>query len=511
MLTRLQTRRRLSTVVVFAGLTGLALTVVALYLPVTPVLAGLLCCLPLLVVAPLSIDQAFRKVRHLAGRLGWVHVCWLLLLLSSLQFRIRGVDSIARQPLDLWALYRVGFVGLAFLLIAVWAFSMPISVREWLRGLPGWLALYAAVCLLSATWSVEPLWTLYKSAEYLTGVLILAAAVQSAVSVGRKWGRSSASTGSSEGGEGDEVRLLPAVEYYKTVLDFNWTLYAALIGTVWMGVFLWPEAAIVHGIGTVGIAINGVIPAIGWNTVGEISAVLAIVCLARVAFRPHGWSRGALYLTGLVGALATLILSASRSSVAGFLVGAGVMLIAAKRFGSLVVLICGSLIMGLQTQLGDMAVNYLLRGQSPDAFYSFSGRVQLWEYGIERLAESPLNGFGAYAGGRFVAVANYNVAARELASHVLNTFLEVLLGTSFWGLIPLLVALGGAYWLLVRHSWKAPRGSGGRALALEALGVLGVITVRSFFTVKFVWHPALLFFAVVGCAEVLRRREQLVE
>ena len=144
MLTGLQTRRRLSTVVVFAGLTGLAVTVVPRYLPVTPVLAGLLCCLPLLVVVPLSIDQAFRKVRDLGGRLGWVHVCWLLLLLSSLQFRIRGVDSIARQPLDLWALYRVGIVGLAFLLIAVWAFSMPISVREWLRGLPGWLALYAA-------------------------------------------------------------------------------------------------------------------------------------------------------------------------------------------------------------------------------------------------------------------------------------------------------------------------------------------------------------------------------
>ncbi len=510
MFTGLHTGRLLPTVVVFTGLTASAVALVALYLPVTPVLVGLLCCLPLLFVAPLSMAQAFRKVRDLTGRLGWVHVCWLLLLLSSLQFRIRGIGSIARQPLDLWALYRVAIVGLAFLLIAAWAFSKPISVREWLCGLPGWLALYAAVCLLSATWSVEPLWTLYKSAEYLTAVLILAAAVQSATATAQRWSGSPPATTSPHGpGAGCRDRLSPSIEYYKTVLDFNWTLYAALIGTVWLGVFLWPEAAIVHGIGTLGIALNGVIPAIGWNTVGEISAVLAVVCLARVGFHPYGWSRGALYLTDFVAALATLILSASRSSIAGFLLGAAAMLIAAKRLGSLVVLICGSLVMGLQTRLGDLAVNYLLRGQTPDAFYSFSGRVQLWEYAIERLAESPLSGFGAYAGGRFVAVANYNDASRELASHVLNTFLEVLLGTSLWGLIPLLVAFGGAWWLLMRHGWTATAGSASRALAMETLGVLGVITVRSVFTVKFVWHPALLFLAVVGYAEVLRRSTRL--
>ena len=505
MLTALHTGRLLPTVVVFTGLTTLAVAIVSRHLPVSPILVGLLCCLPLLFLAPLSIAQGFRKVRDLAARLGWVHACWLLLLLSSLQFRIRGTGSIARQPLDLWALYRVAIVGVAFLLIVAWAFSKPISVREWLRGLPGWLALYAAVCLLSATWSVEPLWTLYKSAEYLTAVLILAAAVQSATATALGRGGSPATSSSGGPRERNRDRLSSSVEYYKTLLDFNWTLYAALLGTVWMGVLLWPDAAIVRGIGTLGIALIGVIPAIGWNTVGEISAVLAVVCLARVGFRPYGCARGALYLTGLVAALATLILSASRSSIAGFLLGAAAMLIAAKRLGSLAVLTLCALTIGFQTQLGDTAVNYLLRGQTPDAFYSFSGRVQLWEYGIERLAESPLGGFGAYAGGRFVAVANYNDASRESASNVLNTFLEVLLGTSFWGLIPLLAAFGGAWWLLMRHGRTATAGSASRALAMETLGVLGVITVRSIFTVKFVWHPALLFLAVVGYAEILRR------
>ena len=85
----------------------------------------------------------------------------------------------------------------------------------------------------------------------------------------------------------------------------------------------------------------------------------------------------------------------------------------------------------------------------------------------------------------------------------------MLLGTSIWGLIPLLIALGGTWWMLARHGWTAPRGSTSQALAIEALGVLGVITVRSFLTVKLVWHPALLFLAVLGCAEVIRRRTQL--
>ncbi len=508
MLVQSNSRYLLPAVVALAGLYTLAVTLFFQYALAPPVLMGLVCALPLLVIAPLSIDQAFRKVRGLGARLGWTHLCWLLLLLSGLQFRIRGVDSIIQQPLDFWALYRVALVGMSLLLIAAWAYSSQVGVRDWLRGLPGWLVLYAVVCLVSASWSVEPSWTLYKSAEYLTAVLVLAAIVQSASSTERGWGVP-AGRSMQRADAYMAAGPAPSVDRYKALLDWTWALHAALLGTVWLGIMARPDKAILHGIGTLDIAIIGLIPAIGWNTVGEISAVLGIVCVARIVLRPAGLSKGALHVTGLTVALVTLVLSASRSSIAGFLTGTVVMLLVAKRFGSLLLVICGSLIVGLRTPAGEKAVNYLLRGQTTETFYSLSGRVQLWEYGMERLAESPVGGFGAYAGGRFVTVANFSAGARELSSNVLNTFLEVLLGTSIWGLIPLLIALGGTWWMLARHGWTAPRGSTSQALAIEALGVLGVITVRSFLAVKLVWHPALLFLAVLGCAEVLRRRTQL--
>ena len=365
MLVQSNSRYLLPAVVALAGLYTLAVTLFFQYALAPPVLMGLACALPLLVIAPLSIDQAFRKVRDLGARLGWIHVCWLLLLLSGLQFRIRGVDSIIQQPLDFWALYRVALVGMSLLLIAAWAYSSQVGVRDWLRGLPGWLFLYAVVCLVSASWSVEPSWTLYKSAEYLTGVLVLAAIVQSASSTERRWGVP-AGRSMQRADACMAAEPVPSVDRYKALLDWTWALHAALLGTVWLGIMVRPDKAILHGIGTLDIAIIGLIPAIGWNTVGEISAVLGIVCVARIILSPRRSIHEArFYVTGLTVALVTLVLSASRSSIAGFLTGTVVMLLVAKRFGSLLLAASAALVVvGIQTPAGEKAVNYLLRGQT---------------------------------------------------------------------------------------------------------------------------------------------------
>ncbi len=42
--------------------------------------------------------------------------------------------------------------------------------------------------------------------------------------------------------------------------------------------------------------------------------------------------------------------------------------------------------------------------------------------------------------------------------------------------------------------------------AIEGLGVMGLLTLHSFFNVELIWHAPLLFFVVLGYAEMLRRR-----
>jgi hypothetical protein len=44
-------------------------------------------------------------------------------------------------------------------------------------------------------------------------------------------------------------------------------------------------------------------------------------------------------------------------------------------------------------------------------------------------------------------------------------------------------------------------------LAVEAVGVLAIVTVRSFFTIHLVWHTSEQFLVILGFAEFLRRRQ----
>ena len=483
-----QHARELPAWVALGSAQGLLALYVSRHLPLDRAVWILLVLAPCLFAAPLCLEQAFSKVRRLLAALNASHALWLLLFLSGLVFRSRGVDSIQQQPLDAWAIYRVTLVGVSFLLVARWLFRAEVAAGSLFRGIVASLAVYSLVCLTSSLWSAQPAWTFYKSAEYLTQVSVLALLLWTATTT----------------------------ESYKVLLDFTWTLYAALLGTVWAGVLIWPHLAIRReaGVGVIGFALNGVFPVVGWNTIGEISAVVSIVCLTRLFFRPQGRTRGAVYGFGAAAGLLTLILSSSRSSITGLLLGCAAVLFAARRTRALLALTTLALLIGWQTSAGELAKRYFMRGQDNQVFYSLSGRVPLWEHGLEQLADRPLTGFGAYAGGRFVTLAGFNAGTRAGASTVLNTYLEVLLGTSFWGLVPLLAACLWTWRVLLRAARLGAKWSLERLLCLEAIGVLGVLTARSWFTVTFVWHPALLFLAVVGCAEMLRRslaRQQAVQ
>jgi O-antigen ligase len=178
-------------------------------------------------------------------------------------------------------------------------------------------------------------------------------------------------------------------------------------------------------------------------------------------------------------------------------------LLICKHFATMALLIAFSLPICF-TSLPRTISAAFVRGQSPELLYSLTSRLDFWEFGWQKFLQQPLTGYGAYAGGRFTVLEEMGYTS---TSSVHNTYVEIIMGTGWWGLVPVLLALLGAWWILVQALRKLPLASLEYQLALEAAGLLAIVTVRSFFTSHLIWHPSLVFLLVLGYAEFLRRRK----
>jgi hypothetical protein len=428
--------------------------------------AALLIAFPLAALATRSLLWNPPKILDLFKDLRWYHGLWLLVFLSGLVFRVREVESIRENPLDYWAIYRaflMAIVGLV--LIARLAHHRTAWMQSLFGGLIGLLAAHSIFAVASTVWSVSPSWTLYKSIEYLVDVVLIAAIISRRSTID-----------------------------LKPLFNFTWLLLTLLLSSVWIGVFLWPEAA-ARNVGLIGIQISGVIPAISSNDVGEFGAVLGIVVLCRLLVR--GFSHGA-YPVLLLFFVATMVFSQCRSAVVAFLFGSIFVVFCARRFkllGLILVTFLGVWISSLWEWLSAA----FQRGQDLEQMMSLTGRVEWWIASWEYYSQNFL-GAGAYAAGRFGVLANLGAT---FTSTVHNTWLEVTLGTGPLGVISLLLCLLGSWYFLLRTAMRRMP----TCLHLEAIGVLFILTVRSIFASHLIWHPPLLFLLVLGYTELLRRED----
>jgi O-antigen ligase len=424
---------------------------------------------------PVAAAQACQGFRELAKQLRWWHGLWLLLFVSALVFRGRELQDIKETPVDAWAAFRITLVAITGLVLFV---RLVLRKTNWLpslfQGLVGALAIYSLVCGLSTIWSVYPAWTLYKSVEYLIDVSVIAAILVAARSLSG----------------------------WKSLFDWTWLMYGVILLNVWLGAILWPGLAFIEGSDLLPFRLAGVLPSIDQNSVGEYAAALAIVAIARLLFLSRERGGRAFYGGLLVFGLVTLVMSQTRSAVVGFLAGAALIFFFARRRGMLTAFIVTAVLLLCFTTAGKVVGIYWQRNERTQEMETYSGRLPHWQAALALAGKRPLTGYGAYAGGRFAVLTSNDEAGM---SSVLNSYVEVLVGTGIIGLIPLLAALIGTWWVLIRALRRAIAGSLGQQLALEALGVLALVTVRSVFTSHLVWHPALLFLVPLGYAELLRR------
>jgi len=430
---------------------------------------------PVAVVSAASaIPHLFEKLGALGPRLRWWHALWILLYISTLVFRIRNQEATQAEPLDAWALLRI----IPEMIVAAWL-AARLSQRKraaiWLKylftGLPGALATFALVCVASTFWSVYPAWTLFKSLEYFLDIFVLAAALAN----------------------------IATLEAYETMFSWTWTIFGVELAWVWLQWPLWPGDSLEDG------RLKGVIPATGFNAVGQSGALFAVIALCRLlpikgSSKPHrGWCI-ALFVFGM----ASLLLSQTRNAVAGFAFAVLLVLVLSRRAW---LAAAGSVLAGLVavlTPIGPMVVTYLQREQSADAMASLTGRADFWGFAWDQFLQHPLVGLGAYAAGRFYIMTKLGIDTATLHSD----WVELLVGVGLLGFIPFATALLGSWWYLVRSVYDHSLTVQERQMALEAVGVLAVITVHSFFNDELTWHAPLFLLVVMGYAEMLRRRRK---
>ena len=427
-------------------------------------------------VVSIGLGQGFTKAIAIGKTLQWWHGLWFLAFFSGLIWRsVGGLNESPQDPVDATAGVRIVLeviLGLSLLML------LAARRRSWItsavRGLPGGLFALGMIFLVSTVWSIFPAWTFVKSGEFLLDVALLAAMLVA----------------------------IKSIDDYENFLNWTWCIYGSLLAWIWVGIVLFPHDALQRGVGTLGVQLFGIVPWVHANSVGEYAAILAVVAVSRLLANTGGKQDRFWYTGILLFSLATLILAQTRSAIAGFVVALVLMLFLSGRRALNVFLLFSCAMLLLIGGVSTVALEFLQRGQDIHVVQQLTGRTQYWAIAWHKFLERPWTGYGAFAGGRFLVLTYFPVNHSQMHSD----YFEILIGTGFLGVAAIFAVLISTWYVLSRIYRRSSPGSLERILSIEAMGVLAVLTVRSFLNDTLIWHPYLPFLVVLGFAEFVRRQ-----
>jgi hypothetical protein len=458
------------------------------YLPYSPI-ENFFLGLAIAVGAPLVIVlvtiagwQGIKSFSGLIPNIKWYWWIWFLMFVSDFVWKYNSAQANQANPLDPSSYPRIAAeltIGITLLL------GLVRKHVDWpsriFVGLPGLITIFCMVGLLSTAWSVYPPATAYKCLEFEVDVGILCAILV----------------------------CMRTSEQYENFANWAWLLQGMQLGWVWVGMIIWPGEAFAVPAGAEDTLprLQGVIPVVGYNAVAAMGAVLGVVALARLfpVDRKKKQKYWAWYFCLLATGISTLFFAQTRSAIGGFAVAATLVMLLSGYFWFLAALGFGALVILAVTPLGPMAWDYFMRNQDMDQFTSLSGRTDWWAYGYDVWKQHPYNGVGMYVAGKF-AVMQHMGTGDTPTLH--SDWMEIFVGTSIWGLIPIIALTVGCIWILLRCYFDKDLTLQDRQLSLEFFGVMTYLTIRSFVNVELVWHAPSLFFPVVGWAEYMRRKRK---
>lgn len=446
---------------------------------------GLLPVVPVIILffLPSAVRTIANGMVEFFKSFTWWHGLWVLSFLSGLVWRARLTQDIHAEPVDGFALLRICLETIVgSVLLARLFYRRTLWLRSLFTGIVAVMAIYALLSVASTTWSVNPPWTFYKSVEYLVDISVLAAILVS-------------------------VRQ---TEDYEKLVNLAWVLLGLMVLSAWIGAVVDPVGALklnAPGEGPLNGRLNGLVPIIDANSVGEWSAILGIIALCRLLYDPerkfdHRW-----YFLLFASATVTMIYAQTRAANAGFFIAVVLLLLLTRKY-SLAAFLCvgGSLAtatMLLYTNAGQVIAGYLMRGQSLQRAQDVSGRLEMWVFGIHKFLERPLIGYGGYAGGRFVVLTGIG---RYETGDILSSWLEPLVDVGILGTILIAIVVGMVWWSLLRSRRSPLLELSERRLAIELSCAMTIITARSFVTGNLIVHDAMPFLLTLGYAELVRRR-----
>jgi len=249
--------------------------------------------------------------------------------------------------------------------------------------------------------------------------------------------------------------------------------------------------------------LSGTFPMVGANGIGTTGAILTLVGISRLLWRDSRGTSRAWYWAVVCFGVASMVVSHTRHAIFGFILGLAVILILTKRKWILFALASLATSLLALTSAGGVVATYLRRGQDNDALGGLSGRTDFWSYAWEQLSHHPLTGLGAYAGGRFGVLEKIG---RIDTGSLHSDWVEILVGTSFWGFFAMLAAVIGTGWFLLRGRFSLRLSALERDLTVECIAIMSMLTLHSIFNDELAWHPPLMFLSLLGFAELLRRK-----
>jgi len=380
---------------------------------------------------------------HVMDRFLSVEAPVLLLLASSLVFRIRDADSLAQNPLDTAGLFRVGCQGLALLLAGLALTSDSKAAVDRVTSRPfRFYCAYLVVVFLGAPVSVNLPLTAYRGVDLLIGVLVVAAAY-------RAEGQSS-------------VHRIERVIYW-------WT--AALAVSAWIGVLFFPGQALTPIKSPLPWQLRGVLPAISANGLGSVGVVLFIWSLGLlVSPRELLPARRSVVRFMVALGFLSLLFAQYRTGYISAAVGLLVLVLLRGKLAGLWALAAVVVVLSLWgavvfRQAGPVA----LRGQTIQRAEELSSRIDWWRESIPVWRESPLIGRGLLTATRFEVLARIG---RTTTSTIHGTWVEALVGTGIIG-----VGFLAAFALvLLNRAFKEALRRDGRIVPLL---ILSIVLVRS--------------------------------
>ena len=241
------------------------------------------------------------------------------------------------------------------------------------RGVLGALSVFGLICVASTAWSVFPPWTLYKSVEILVDFALLATILET----------------------------IDSIEDFQNLFNWTWALYGLVLVSVWMGAAIWPQEALYgekFDVGTLGLRLQGVLPALSSNDVGTFAAIIGLLAFARLLPISEERFERSWYGLLLVASVVTMVCSQTRTAITGFLAGVFLIMLFTRRRGMATFLtFVVTPLVGIVT-MGGLVWSYLERGQTETQLASLSSRADWWSFAWQTYLERPLLGFGAYAG-----------------------------------------------------------------------------------------------------------------